>query len=57
MNESRNFNNVDNNNSNNIGGMMIMTNNSIMTMDVFAGTVKAAMEAVHGSERGYRGKP
>lgn len=54
MNKSRNFNYGTNNNSNNNGGIMIMTNNSIMTMEVFAGTVKAAMEAVYGA--GYRVK-
>ena len=48
---NNNFNNgVANNNSNNNGGMMIMMNGTIRTMEVFAGTVKSAMEAVYGSE-------
>lgn len=53
MSKSREFNGT-NNNSNNNGGMMIMTNNSIMTMEAFAGTVKAAMGNVYGA--GYHVK-
>lgn len=49
--QNNNFNNgAANNNSNNNGGMMIMMNGTIRTMEVFAGTVKSAMEAVYGSE-------
>lgn len=48
MSKSSEFNET-NNNSNNNGGMMIMINNSIMTMEAFAGTVKAAMENVYGA--------
>lgn len=49
--QNNNFNNgAADNNSNNNGGMMIMMNGTIRTMEVFAGTVKSAMEAVYGSE-------
>ena len=49
--QNNNFNNgATDNNSNNNGGMMIMMNGTIGTMEAFAETVKAAMEAVYGSE-------
>lgn len=51
MSKSSEFNGA-NDNSNIYGGMMIMTSNSIMTMEVFVGTVKAAIEGVYGV--GYR---
>lgn len=37
-----------NNNSNNEGGRIIMTNGTIKTMEVFAGTVKCIVETVYG---------
>jgi hypothetical protein len=48
--ETRKCNSVSNNNSNNNGGMMAMTNNNINSMEVFAASVKAAMETVYGLE-------
>lgn len=50
MNESKRNNNEPNNNSNNnnIKGEIIMTNNTIKTMETFVSTVKVAIEAYYG---------
>lgn len=50
MSKLRNSNDATNNNSNTIGGTMIMTNSTTMTMKVFAEAVKKALETVYGAE-------
>lgn len=50
MNNSMNNGAANNNNNSNNGGKFIMTNGTIRTMEVFAGTIKSAMEAYYGED-------